>query len=296
MLHVSSTSNLLLEPIIDTSFDGPQLDDIRGVQYYFGDANEKSNSGLGNSTPALATDLGTIFAGGSARIGADADVPSQVISASATDFVSIANLDDVDYYQFTIEQPGALGATLTPRGGIFTQAEEGFTPTSFNANARNNLALTLFDTDGETILITADENLSGAAETISQLLLPAAGTYFARIAGADDTIQLYDLALSLAALGNADYNGDGVVNAADYTVWRNSLGETVSLATGADGSGPDGFPDGIVDAFDYTYWKARYGDSAGSGTGASDSESVPEPGALILAALGAIVIFARQRT
>ena len=36
--HVASTtSNLLMEPIIDTSFDGPQLDEVRGVQFYFGD-------------------------------------------------------------------------------------------------------------------------------------------------------------------------------------------------------------------------------------------------------------------
>ena len=48
MLHVNSTSNLLMEPVINTSFDGPQLDEVRGVQFFFGDANEKSNGGQGN--------------------------------------------------------------------------------------------------------------------------------------------------------------------------------------------------------------------------------------------------------
>jgi hypothetical protein len=37
--HTSTTSNLLMEPIINTSFDGPQLDVVRAVLFYFGDAN-----------------------------------------------------------------------------------------------------------------------------------------------------------------------------------------------------------------------------------------------------------------
>jgi hypothetical protein len=299
LLHVESSSALLLEPYIDTSFDGPQLDDIRGAQFFYGDAYEKSNGGLGNGTAALATDLGVFAAGGVHRIGADADLPGQAISASATDFVSIANLSDVDFYQFTIERPAALNATLVPRGGLFTQAEEGFTPTSFNANARNNLELTLFDANGASILATADTSPIGEPELISQLLLPSAGTYYARVAGADDTIQLYDLTLSALALGNADYNGDGFVNAADYTVWRNALGETVAIATSADGSGPDGFPDGIIDEFDYSYWKAHYGDSAGSGSSVSadlsDPASVPEPNTMITLAIGLLTFFAAAR-
>ena len=124
LLHVSTSSALLMEPVIDTSFDGPQLDEVRGVQYYFGDVNDKSNGGSGNGTPALATSLGTIAAGGTKTIGAAANVPSQVISAAATDFVSISNLDDTDYYSFAVSAPSLLGATLTPRGGVFTQASQ----------------------------------------------------------------------------------------------------------------------------------------------------------------------------
>jgi hypothetical protein len=55
-----------------------------------------------------------------------------------------------------------------------------------------------------------------------------------------------------------DYNGNGVVDAADYTVWR-------------DGGSPD---DTIAG---YNLWKANFGNSGGGAGG-----SVPEPASLIL--------------
>jgi CSLREA domain-containing protein len=63
----------------------------------------------------------------------------------------------------------------------------------------------------------------------------------------------------------SDYNFDGTVNAADYTVWRDTLGSTTDLR--ADSSGPTvGTPNGIVDQADYDFWKSRYGNMlAGSG-------------------------------
>ena len=60
---VSNTDRFLMEPSINISFDGPQLDDIRGAQWYYGDGLEKSNGGSGNETPALATNLGWLVNG-----------------------------------------------------------------------------------------------------------------------------------------------------------------------------------------------------------------------------------------
>jgi CSLREA domain-containing protein len=67
-----------------------------------------------------------------------------------------------------------------------------------------------------------------------------------------------------------DYNFDGIVDAIDYTVWRNTVGSADDLR--ADGSGEvEGLPDGVVDAFDYAWWKANYGNvlvaEAASGSG-----------------------------
>ena len=51
-----------------------------------------------------------------------------------------------------------------------------------------------------------------------------------------------------------DFNRDGLVDLADYTVWRNTLGAAVTSGTHADASG-----NGMVDAADYTIWKSNFG-------------------------------------
>ncbi len=86
-----------------------------------------------------------------------------------------------------------------------------------------------------------------------------------------------------------DYNGDGTVDAADYTVWRDTLGAQVAPFFGADGNG-----DGIVNDADQAVWKAHFGATAGGGEGAL--AAVPEPAAALLLAGGAVLgTLARRR-
>ena len=88
---------------------------------------------------------------------------------------------------------------------------------------------------------------------------------------------------------NSDFNGDGVVNAADYSVWRDSLGQTgVSLAADADG-------DGVVTNADYAIWKSNFGaiSVVGPGAAASSAIAVPEPTGITMMVV-ASVFFAWQ--
>lgn len=90
-----------------------------------------------------------------------------------------------------------------------------------------------------------------------------------------------------------DYNGDLVVDAADYTVWRDALNTSVTPGTGADGTGPGGIPDGFIDELDYAFWKQRFGNTAGSGAVAQ--QQVPEPSTAILLLLGGTYIVGLAR-
>lgn len=71
-----------------------------------------------------------------------------------------------------------------------------------------------------------------------------------------------------------DYGRNGIVDAADYTVWRDTLGATgLSPFSGADGDG-----DGVVDQDGYGVWKSHFGQSqpVGAGTGATETSSTEE--------------------
>ena len=84
-----------------------------------------------------------------------------------------------------------------------------------------------------------------------------------------------------------DYSGNGTVDLADYTIWRDTIG-SVGGGLAADGTGDDdlGVPDGDVDEFDYAFWKNRFGDTFGAGS--LESATVPEPASCVLLIAGAL--------
>jgi hypothetical protein len=86
---------------------------------------------------------------------------------------------------------------------------------------------------------------------------------------------------------SGDYNGNGVVDMADYVLWRNG--------------GPlqnESASPGVVDSADYTYWRSRFGATSGSGSSLSDGASVPEPmtfGLFAIAAVCGATTFRRRK-
>jgi autotransporter-associated beta strand protein len=84
-----------------------------------------------------------------------------------------------------------------------------------------------------------------------------------------------DLTVTATALAG-DYNNNGVVDAADYVVWRKGLGTTYTQN-------------------DYDVWRAHFGQTAGSGSGAVANAAVPEPATLLQIFLAAAVATIRRR-
>jgi hypothetical protein len=81
-----------------------------------------------------------------------------------------------------------------------------------------------------------------------------------------------------------DYNNNGVVDAADYVLWRKGGPLQNEVDT-----------PGTVNAADYTAWRARFGNTSGSGT-SLDGPAVPEPGTFGLVAFAIALAAAARRT
>ena len=84
----------------------------------------------------------------------------------------------------------------------------------------------------------------------------------------------WDPSLTFNPTAMGDYNEDGVVDAADYTVWRDTFLSSDDLR--ADGNG-----DGFIGNADYDIWVANFGATIG----ASQATAIPEPHSLAMLVL-----------
>ena len=106
-----------------------------------------------------------------------------------------------------------------------------------------------------------------------------------------------DLTIQSCSQTAGDYNGNCTVDAADYTVWRDTLGSTTDLRANGDNTTVGSV--GKIDAADYTVWKNNFGTIAigsGAGSGPLPAGTVPEPTSALLLSIGlAITLLSRVR-
>lgn len=198
--HVCPVSQTkLMEPFLATAFDGPQPDDILAGNRGYGDDLES------NDAPGLAFNLGTFGAGAGVSV---ADV-------------SIDDNGDPDYYELTVGGGASVTVSVTPQGGTYLSGPQNANGScsagsNYNAGDNQNLVLQVLDTNGTTVLATANATGAGGSETLSNVALPGAGAYFVQVTGGSNEAQMYELSLDVsgasgAALQFANERSDEVI-------------------------------------------------------------------------------------
>lgn len=82
-------------------------------------------------------------------------------------------------------------------------------------------------------------------------------------------ISVLDFAATAGTRNLGDYNSNGMVDAPDYAVWRDTLGSSTDLRANGDNT------NNVIDVNDYAVWSQHFGEGAGSG-----GVAVPEPTAI----------------
>jgi len=229
LAHVCTDSSnlMLMNPFATTFFDGPQHDDIRGMQRLYGDPDEPNNSS------GEAADLGSFNPGDSANIfGA-----------------SVWGSDD-DYFAVTVTGSALLSVEVNPTGFTYPMAPQNSngscpTGTPFESLSQHDLRLRVFSPGGVELTEVNDEPV-GFSEEFTDLSLAGGGTYYVVVDSVDTfnfQTQLYNLSVEIGQpLPTGDINGDCIVDTADLGGLIGSFG---SAGPFADING-----DGIVDTAD----------------------------------------------
>ncbi len=187
--HVTANnSRQLMEGSINTSFDGPQIDDIHQAQRRYGDNWEENG---GNDAFSVATDLG-IFDGTAMLIGADANMGASVVEVDPdqVDFISIDNDTDVDFLQITLDSIYDMSFALDMVGPTYDHDGD----SSYSLANQSDLDMVLLASDGTTVLADSNNAGLGVSEQIDMVL--EAGTYYVQIVGNNDATQFYQFGAS----------------------------------------------------------------------------------------------------
>ena len=174
---------------------------------------------------------------------------------------------------------GSLTTLTMELGGITPGSQYDRLSIAGNASLDGELDVTLISgfvpLSGQTFNILTAAGIAGTFDTTT---LPAlAGGLFFNLAYSTNAVTL--------SVGGilGDYNKNGIVDAADYVLWRKTISQS-GPALAADGNN-----NGTIDPVDFTIWRTNFGTPAAPGSGASLAGTIPEPTTsllLIFAAAG----------
>ncbi len=189
-------------------------------------------------------------------------------------------------------QVEAVFGSVAPGDGVGTLTVNGRFSMGVNATLEIEVGGVNPGSEYDQLIVNGPASLGGTLAVSLVNFNPSFGATFeimtyAEFGGEFDTLSLpmgyqWDVhynsdsvVLELTGIGlTGDFNSDGVVDAADYTVWRDGLGTT-------------------YDQSHYAQWRAHYGQTS-INSPASGLSAAPEPGAMaLLAALAMMGVFRR---
>ena len=263
---------------------GPRLTFVSGDSHYFGtpfDVNSSAAIGTprvdlsGVSFLYADPDTGQQVRAGIEIVGARNDMALVVDPATGNATIQNQFGAPIDFVSYTISsESGSLLA------GSFNGIEGGTGPDWYEANwtATNLSEVALGDAAELGFLESLDlgttwNTTNGTRDLTFAYQDPDTGLVIPGLVYYGDVVD------TLPGPGG-DYNGDGLVDLADYTVWRNNLGGDASVAF-APGTRDTG-NSGPVNVSDYQFWKSNFGSVAGQTALAGQSANVPEPSSCVL--------------
>ncbi len=110
---------------------------------------------------------------------------------------------------------------------------------------------------------------------------------FVGMTGHEGYLNSMEIVAEAAAAGvTGDYNNNGKVDAADYVIWRNSVGTTTVLPNDPVG--------GMIGDAQYNNWRSHFNQTPGAGSGLG-ATAVPEPASLSLIVFGLLGLISSSR-
>jgi hypothetical protein len=195
---------------------------------------------------------------------------------------------NVDCYEIE-SAAGALNATAW--NNLQEQNLTGFPAGNGSGNGWEQFGGSNSNVLGETFL-------TGTSAVSDNASIPLGAAFNA--GGTRDLVFRYGNVVSTSQPQSGDYNNNGTVDAADYVVWRDNLGQSVMI--------PNDTTSGMVTAADYDVWRANFGRSAApSGpstlvqgfvryvTPIVAGAAVPEPSSVLFVGIGLAALAATPR-
>jgi autotransporter-associated beta strand protein len=260
--------------------ENPGTLELTAENTYDGGTTINAGRLLVNNTSGSGTGSGTVTVN-NGTLGGTGSIAGAVIVNTGARVAPGASIESLDVGSLTLNAGSLLDFELDTVAGvdisdlINVTLPDGLTIVGTTLNIINAGAMT----DGTYTLIDYLGTLGGSVSNITLGTVPA-GFSFNVVDNPSNTS--IDLVVTGAPTGvPGDYNGNNVVDAADYVIWRKNLGTNTQLQNEVAGVTP-----GSVTPEDYDAWQARFGNTSGSGAG-SASLAVPEPataGLLLLAA------------